>query len=167
MAVNRLLNIFERMFLPKVKDLMEKDVRAIDVSASVKDAYLIMAEDYVHVVVITKDGKPVGIISRRDILRKCFFHNFDSEKTSVGEVMSQPLITIGPDENVLKAYELMMQKNIRRLIVLEKGEMIGAIRLDDIKHLSSENPITAFYRIGYFLLGVLATIVVIVLVLAV
>jgi signal-transduction protein with cAMP-binding, CBS, and nucleotidyltransferase domain len=61
----------------------------------------------------------------------------------------------------------MMQKNIRRLIVLEKGEMIGAIRLDDIKHLASENPITAFYRIGYFLLGVLATIVIIILVLAV
>lgn len=163
-ATNRLLNIFERVFLPKVKDLMVKDVHTVDISASVRDAYLIMAEDYVHAVVITKDGKPVGIISRRDILRKCFFHNLDSEKTSIGEVMSQPLITIGPNENVLKAYELMMEKNIRRLIVLEKGEMIGAIRLDDIKHLSSDNPITAFYRIGYFLLGILATIVVVILV---
>ncbi len=164
MAVNRFLGILERLFLPRVRNLMEKDVRTIDISATVRDAYMVMTEDYVHAVVITKEGKPVGIISRRDVLRKCFQDDVDSEKTSVDKVMSQPLITIGPNENVIKAYELMMQKQIRRLIVLENGEMIGAIRLDDIKHLASENPVTAFYRIGYFMLGVLAATVVAILI---
>ncbi|MDQ1281088.1 MAG: hypothetical protein QG670_2352, partial [Thermoproteota archaeon] len=98
---------------------------------------------------------------------KCFYDGFDSENTNIAELMSKPLITIDSNENVLKAYELMMQKNIRRLIVIEKGAMIGAIRLDDIKHLASANPITALYRIGYFLLGILVTIVLIILILAV
>jgi signal-transduction protein with cAMP-binding, CBS, and nucleotidyltransferase domain len=80
--------------------------------------------------------------------------------------MSHPLITIGSNENVLKAYELMMQKGIGRLVVLEDGKIVGRIRLEDIKHLASETPITVFYRVGYFLLGVLVTLVGVALALA-
>lgn len=127
------------------------------------DAIQTVMKDGIRSVIVTREGKPVGIITRRDMLCRCFFQKDYVEKTTAGDVMTQPLITIGPNENVLKAYELMMRKGIRRLVVLEDGKIVGRITLEDIKHLASETPITVFYRIGYFLLGVLVTLIVVAL----
>jgi len=145
---------------------MGTDFLTLDVGASLMDAIQAVMKDNVRAVIITREGKPVGIITRRDLLCKLFFHKDYTEKTTAGDIMSHPLITIGSNENVLKAYELMMHKGIGRLVVLEDGKIVGRIRLDDIRHLASETPITVFYRVGYFLLGVLVTLVVVALALA-
>ena len=145
---------------------MVKDYSTLDVSASLMDAIQAVMEDGVTSVIITKDREPVGIITRRGLLCQLFFQKTYTEKTTVGDIMAHPLVTIGPDENVLKAYELMVQKEIRALVVLEKGKLVGRVKLEDIKHLASETPTTVFYRVGYFLLGVLVTLVVVALALA-
>jgi len=145
---------------------MLTDCSTLDVGASLMDAIHAVMKDGVHSVIITEEGKPVGIITRRDMLCKLFFQKDYTEKTTAGDIMTHPLITIGPNEDVLKAYELMMKKGIRRLVVLEDRKIVGRIRMEDIKHLASETPITVFYRFGYFLLGVLVTLVVVALALA-
>jgi signal-transduction protein with cAMP-binding, CBS, and nucleotidyltransferase domain len=142
---------------------MLTDYSTLDVGAPLMDAIQTVMKDGIRSVIVTREGKPVGIITRRDMLCRCFFQKDYVEKTTAGDVMTQPLITIGPNENVLKAYELMMRKGIRRLVVLEDGKIVGRITLEDIKHLASETPITVFYRIGYFLLGVLVTLIVVAL----
>jgi len=145
---------------------MVTDFSTLDVDTPLIDVIQAAMKDGVHSVIITREGKPAGIITRRDLLRQLFFQKVYDAKTTAGDIMTHPLITIGPNENVLKAYELMMQKGIGRLVVLEEGKIAGRIRLDDIKHLASPTPITAFYRISYFLLGVLVVLTVVTLALA-
>ena len=160
MGINRIVNIFGRVFLPRVRDLMTKDFTIFDVKAPLIDAFQAVMKNDIRSVVITREGKPVGILTRRDLLTKCFFDQSYFSKTAVGDVMSQPLITIGQNENVLKAVDLMTQMGIRRLVVVEGDTIVGRILLEEIRQLTSESSVTVFYRMAYFLFGVLATMVV-------
>jgi signal-transduction protein with cAMP-binding, CBS, and nucleotidyltransferase domain len=112
-------------------------------------------------VIITKEGNPVGIITRNDMLSKLFFQKVNIEETTAGNIMASPLITICFNQNVLEAYELMRQKGIKGLIVLKDDKILGRIRLGDIENLAFVSPITVFYRVGCFLIGVLVTLAVI------
>ena len=159
MVINRIINIFGRVFLPRVRDLMTKGFTTLDEKAPLIDAFQAVMKNDIRSIVITREGKPVGILTRRDLLTKCFFDQTYFNKTTVGDVMSQPLITISPNENVLKAVELMTQMGIRRLVVVEGDKVVGRILLEEIKHLTSESSVTVFYRMAYFLFGVLATLV--------
>jgi len=152
------------MFLPKVRDVMVKDFTILDISAPLRDAFQVVVKDDVNSVIITREGRPAGILTRRDLIR-CFLQRVDCEQMTVGDFMSYPLITIDSDENVLKAYEVMMRNDIRRLAVLERGEIVGGITLGDIRHLASQTPGTVFVRVGYFLMGVLVTAAVVVIIL--
>ncbi len=164
--LNKATTILGRVFLPKVRNLMISDCSTLDVGAPLMDVIQVVMKEGVPSVIITEEGKPIGIITRRDLLGQCFFQKDYTEKTTAGDIMTHPLITIGSNESVLKAYELMVQKGVRGLVVLEGEKIVGGIRLDDIKHLASETPITVFYRIGYFFIGVLVTLVVVALALA-
>lgn len=166
MTVNRTFRILGRLFLPKVKDLMVRDITVLDVNAPLIDAVQNLAEDDSNSVFIAREGVPTGIITRRDLICKCFFQKLDAEKITVGSMMSHPLVTINASENVMIAYELMEQKGIRRLAVLENGKLVGRIRLYDIQHLTSPTPVTAFYMMGYFLLGIIATVAAVLLIVA-
>lgn len=166
MGFNRIINIFGKFFLPKVKDIMVRSLTTLDANASLSDALQALAEDNIRSVVIMAKGKPVGILTRRDLITLCFIKKMDAEKTTVEEVMSQPLVTIDSNENIAKAYEIMMQSHIGKLIVVEQGKPTGRIRLDEIRHLASETPGITAYRVGYFLMGVLVTIAVILMIIA-
>ncbi|MCJ7633045.1 CBS domain-containing protein [Candidatus Bathyarchaeota archaeon] len=167
MGINRTVSFLGRAFIPKVKDLIVKEFVTLDRDKSLGQAFDLMMKDGIHFVIIVSGGNPVGILTRRDLIsRYCFKERTDAEKIAVGEVMSHPLITVSPQESVLTAYELMEQKGIRRLTVLEDGKLVGDIRLEDIRHLASDTPITAFYRIGYFLMGMLVTSIIFVVILS-
>ncbi len=158
MVLSRISKGFFKMLLPKVKDVLISNVITFDSDVPLMDALLEMMKDNVWSVVFMHEGKPTGILTRRDLMNKCFYDKSYFEKVTAGDVMTKPLVTIGPNENILDAYDLMMQKDIRRLIVIEDGKVIGEIRLGDIRHLASQTEATIFYRVGYFLLGVLVTI---------
>ena len=137
---------------------MIKNFVTLDVNAPLIDAFESVMKDGTRSVIITREGEPIGILTRRDLLGQCLFKREYTEKITVEHIMSQPLITIESNENVLKAYEMMKQKGIERLVVLEQGRLAGIIRLDYILHFASEESGIILYRIGYFLLGVLLTI---------
>jgi len=166
MAFGRMVSIFGRFFMPKVKDLMTKSIATLDVKAPLKDTFQALTEDNIRSLVMMEEDKPVGILTRRDIIRLCLLKKVDAEETTVGEVMSHPLITIDSNENIFKAYEKMVQSNIGKLIILEQGKPVGRIRLDEIRHLAVQAPGTNIYRVGYFLLGVLITIAVTLIIVA-
>ena len=118
-----------------VKSYMEKEVQTINEDTTVIEAAKQMAQDEGHFrgyLVVLKQGSPVGILTERDLVNKILAQGADPSKTKVSEVMSTPLITIDPDEDLLKAAELMRQKGVRKLPVVRSGIIYGIITADDI-----------------------------------
>jgi len=115
----------------KVEDVMSSPVITEDEDVSVT----IISEDMelsgIGSVVITKEGKPAGIVTDRDIMIKiCATRR--TGKVKVKEIMSSPLITIAPEALVEEACELMAANDIRRLPVMENDELVGIVSVRNI-----------------------------------
>jgi predicted transcriptional regulator len=116
----------------RVKDYMDKTFMTIDVGASVRAAAMMIAKGEQGYIIVTEKGGPKGMIASRDIIVKAVSPGKDIDKTMVSEVMSTPLITIDPDEDLLKASEIMSKQEVRRLAVVKNGIVYGIITTRDI-----------------------------------
>jgi len=115
-----------------VKHIMTKNIISVKNNASIIEAISVMVKNDIGSVVVTKDGKPVGILTERDILKKCCPGRLCGENLKVEEIMSAPLITIEADASLGEAAMRMADKRIRRLLVTEKGKIVGIITEKDV-----------------------------------
>ena len=118
-----------------VKDIMAKKIVTVESTVDVGDAIKLMAERNIGSVVVTRDGEMVGILTERDVLKKCYA---PGQYTAIkaGEVMSEPLITIRGDAAIGDAADLMAEKNARRLLVTENDKIQGIISQRDVMEAS-------------------------------
>lgn len=112
--------------------LKGRDVWSIDPDAAVLDAIRVMADRHVGALPVMRGGELVGIISERDYARKVILLGRSSADTPVRDIMTSPVTTIGADEAVHNCMEIMTQKRIRHLPVLERGKVIGMISIGDL-----------------------------------
>jgi len=108
----------------------------INKKASVLDAVKEMKSEMVGSIIVVEDGKPIGILTESDILRKIVAEEKDAAKIAVEEVMSSPPITISPDANIEEAVKIMGKYKIRRLPVVENGKLVGMVTERDIMQVS-------------------------------
>jgi CBS domain-containing protein len=106
---------------------MEGGVIMLDGDRPVIEALKKMLENNVWSVVVTVNGIPTGVVTERDILRRAVIKGFDLEKVPLKNIMSCPLITISPDASFGEAWKLMVEKDIRRIYVVEGGRIIGRV----------------------------------------
>ncbi|MDV3293385.1 MAG: CBS domain-containing protein [Nitrososphaerales archaeon] len=111
----------------KVRDVMDKDVIPIDSAASVSNAIKKMLHSNVWSLVVEKRSLPEGVVTERDVIRRCVGKGLAPDTLPVEKIMSSPLVTIGPDASIREAMSLMVEKDIRRLYVVEKGKIIGRV----------------------------------------
>ncbi|MEM2143777.1 MAG: CBS domain-containing protein [Candidatus Jordarchaeaceae archaeon] len=116
----------------KIEDIMVKDVLTVDITESVLNATIKMNDRKVGSVVVVEKGKPVGILTERDILSKIVVEKRDAEKTKVKEVMSTPLISGNPEMSLEDVIRTMVLKRIKKLPILKEGKLVGIITLFDI-----------------------------------
>jgi CBS domain-containing protein len=110
-----------------VRNNMETNVVFVDASDTVIEASNKMLQNGVWSVVVKKRGLPEGVVTERDMIRRCLSKGLDPKRVLVEEIMSSPLITLGPEEHLRKALDLMQEKSIRRVYVVENGKIIGRI----------------------------------------
>ena len=111
----------------RVKDLMDKNVVTVDSGTTVTDAIKEMLKANVWSFVVVKRGLPEGVVTERDLIRRCFAKGLVPERLPVEKIMSSPLITIGPDASIREAMSLMVEKDVRRLFVVENGKIVGRV----------------------------------------
>jgi len=113
----------------QVKKYMTKEVTTIDYDETATEAANMMAadKDYKGYVIVLKKGKPKGIVTERDLVNKVIVGGLDPAKTSVSEIMSTPLITVDPEDDLLKATQVMKEHNVRKLIVIRDEIIYGII----------------------------------------
>ena len=106
---------------------MQKDVVIMEASETVATAIKTMLEKNVWSLVLSKGGLPVGFVSERDLIRRCFAKGFDPEHSHLESVMSSPLVTAEPDTPLIQIMALMTEKKIRRVYIVDKGQIVGRI----------------------------------------
>jgi len=111
----------------RVKDLMEKNVITVDSGSTVTEAIKLMLNSNVWSLVVVKRGLPEGVVTERDLIRRCVAKGLVPDRLPVEKIMSSPLITIGPDATIREAMSLMIEKDIRRLFVVDDGRIVGRV----------------------------------------
>jgi CBS domain-containing protein len=114
-------------------------VVTIGKDCSVLEAIGIMSDTNIGAIVVEIDTVPTGIFTERDYLRKIALKGRSSAETRLYEVMSSPLITVGPGDAVETAMETMTTCRCRHLIVSDGDLMLGIVSLGDlVKHMLVE-----------------------------
>jgi len=116
--------------MPTVRDIMTKDVVTIDEKKSVLEAAQLMAQEELGCLIVTDKSLPVGIITERDIVRRIVAKR-SSLDLKVSEVMTNTLITVGPDTSLREAARVMSANKIRRLPVLKNDKLVGIVVSSD------------------------------------
>ncbi|KAF6244521.1 CBS domain-containing protein [Nitrosopumilus sp. b2] len=110
-----------------VRDIMQKNVITIEHDKTVLDASIVLREKEISFLVIIKKGKPVGVVSERDIVQKIAAKDLKSSSVLIEEVMSKKFKWVSPDTVIEDAVQKMLNNNIRRLIILEDEKLVGVI----------------------------------------
>jgi CBS domain-containing protein len=115
-----------------VDKLIKREPIVISENATVRDAVNLMARENVGLLVIVNNaGKPIGVISERDVIRALASgKDLNARVTEVGTVGR--LITISPSDSIYKAALIMNDNKIRHLVVMDGDKLRGVISIRDI-----------------------------------
>ncbi|KAJ3698174.1 hypothetical protein LUZ61_001879 [Rhynchospora tenuis] len=127
---------------------------------TVYDAVQSMTQHNVGALVVVKPGEQkavAGIITERDYLRKIIVQGRSSKSTKVGDIMTEEnkLITVKPNTRVLQAMQLMTDKRIRHIPVIDDTGMVGMVSIGDVvravvsEHQQELNRLNAYIQGGY------------------
>ena len=115
-----------------VEDVMVDEVVTVETDATVQEAVEIMNKHEIGCLIVVLKGKPVGIITERDMLTRVLAKSIDPEKIKVSDIMSAPLIVGKPAMEVENAVRLMFKTKIKKLPVVQGGQLIGLVTLTDL-----------------------------------
>ena len=115
-----------------IKSYMEKEVQTISGEVTITQAAKAMTEKQSSYLIILQEGKPTGIVTERDFVNKVIAEEIDPTTTNVVNIMTTPLITVDPDEDLLKASEIMRKHGVKKLPVVRNEIIYGIITAEDI-----------------------------------
>ena len=123
--------------MTRIEDFLKlnknKQIWTIPKNQSVMQALILMSEKNIGAIIIVDNNDfPIGIFSERDYARKIVLKGKSSKDTLLDEVMTKELITVTRDYKIDQCMEIMIEKRIRHLPVLENKKIVGIISIGDV-----------------------------------
>lgn len=118
----------------KLESIMVKEIVTVKANTTVKAAVELMNKHEIGCLVVVNDGKPVGIVTERDMLRRVIYESKKPERTRIINIMSKPLISTTPKMSTGEAAKLMFERRIKKLPVVENERLVGLVTLTDLMH---------------------------------
>ena len=123
--------------MTKLEDFLklnkDRKIWTISKDQSVRQALILMSEKNIGAIIIVDNNNfPAGIFSERDYARKIVLEGKSSNDTLLEEVMTKELITVTRDYKIDQCMEIMIEKRIRHLPILEDKKIIGIISIGDV-----------------------------------
>ena len=118
-----------------VRQLLEaKGGRAIAIAPEepVLEAIQLMADHHIGAVLVMRGNELIGILSERDYARKVILKGRSSAETAAWEIMSSPVVSVGPHDTVNTCMRIMTDRHIRHLPVVDDGLVVGVLSIGDL-----------------------------------
>jgi CBS domain-containing protein len=129
------------LFVRRVRDLLLGPAVTCAPAASAADVASLMQAPASAVVVVSPDGAPLGIVTDRDLRTKVLAARRDAGATPASEIMSAPLVTIGPEAVAFEALLAMTRCEIHHLVVVDAGRLVGLLASDDLLMSQTGHPV--------------------------
>ena len=118
-----------------VRRLLEektKGVWSIAPDQTIAEGLRLMAEHDVGALLVVVEGRLVGIVTERDVVRKALLQGRDPATTPIAEIMTERVLYVRPEQTVEECMALMTDKHLRHLPVLEDGRILGIVSIRDV-----------------------------------
>jgi len=116
----------------KLRKIMIDKVVTVEPNATAKKAVELMNLHDIGCLIVVHSGKPIGIVTERDMLKRIIHKSKNPARTKVVDVMSKPLITASPNMRAGDAAKLMIERNVKKLAVVENGRLVGLVSITDL-----------------------------------
>jgi CBS domain-containing protein len=118
--------------MTQVREVMTGNPTTCSVEASVADAAKAMAQEDVGPIPVLDGERLVGILTDRDIVVRVVAEGRDPQSTLVGDVASRDLAAVSPDEDIDRVLQLLAERQVRRLPVVDGETLVGVVAQADI-----------------------------------
>ncbi len=129
-----------------VREVMTGDPVCLDSDVTLSDAARQMRERDIGDVLLIEHERISGVLTDRDLVVRGVAEGRDPRGTTAGEIASQQLVTVAPDETVGRAVELMREYAVRRLPVCDDGQPVGVVSIGDLA--VEQDPLSALADIS-------------------
>ena len=116
----------------KVKDLMSTNISVVDINTPVSEVAKTMKTQNIGSVPVCKNGKVVGILTDRDIVIREIAEGKNTMVSKAEDVMTKEVSTVSSSSDIHEAAKLMSDRQIRRLPVVDNGNLVGMLAIGDI-----------------------------------
>ncbi len=116
----------------KLREVMTPNPVTLPVKATVIDAARQMKSEDIGDVVVLDGDRACGIVTDRDLVVRAVADGLDPNTTSLSDICTKDLVSLTPDDTVADAVELMRDKAIRRLVILEGNSPVGVVSIGDL-----------------------------------
>ncbi|MFI5416215.1 MAG: cyclic nucleotide-binding/CBS domain-containing protein [Nitrososphaerales archaeon] len=118
------------------RDIMSSKVVTIESNVSATEIAKIMDKNKVSSIIITKDQLPIGMVTERDLVSKIVAQNKKPSEVKTIDITTSPLVIVSPLTPTDEIVEKMIEKKIRRVVVMDSNQPLGIITVTDfVKHL--------------------------------
>jgi len=118
--------------IQQLLDAKGHDVWSVAPDTSVYDALSLMADKEVGALMVSRDGKPVGIMSERDYARKVILAGRASKETPVSDIMTSRFVCTSPQRTIEECMAVMTEKRVRHLPVINHKKVDGIVSIGDL-----------------------------------
>lgn len=117
---------------PTVRDVMTANPVTLPAQAPVLDAAKKMREADIGDVIVLDGDSICGVVTDRDIVVRVLAEEREPAGTKLGEICSRDLATVAPDDDLTRAGDLMRERTVRRVPVVEEGKPVGIVSMGDL-----------------------------------
>jgi CBS domain-containing protein len=124
-----------------VRDAMVPEPLALDVGASAREAGVALARDAVRAVLVCDDGRLVGVVTRKTLVREVVAGGRDPNSTTLGEIAEEPNATLDSGMGLREAFTLLEQQDYERVPVLDGRKLVGVLSRSAVqRRLAEDDP---------------------------
>ncbi len=125
--------------MSKVREAMVPEPKTLEAGAPAQEAGQLLARPEVRAVLVCDDGRLVGVVTRKTLVREVVATGLDPTTTSVGEIAEEPHHTIDSELDLDEAFRFLEEEDVERVPVVENGKLVGVLSRELLQRRLAED----------------------------